>query len=117
MPKMDWDKVRRERHGARNGGPVIGSSRPPNTGTEKCKFYSISKKKKSRKCKNYVSSIKEHNVEFCADHQEVMFHSEERGWRHTRQKLLKDADKKRKKKEYEKSERMLEHQMRRRRGR
>ena len=117
MPKMDWDKVRRERHGAKNGGSVVGSSRPINTGEEKCKFYSISQKKHLRKCKNYVTSIQEHNAEFCAGHQGVVFHSEERGWRHTRQKELKDAAKKRKKQEYEKGERMLEHQMRRRSGR
>jgi hypothetical protein len=117
MKKMDWDKVRRERHGAKNGGSVVGSLRPINTGEEKCKFYSISQKKNLRKCKNYVSSIQEHNAEFCADHQDVIFHSEERGWRNTRQKELKDAAKKRKNKEYEKSERMLEHQMRRRSGR
>lgn len=117
MSKMDWDKVRRERHGAKSGGSVVGSSRPMNTGTEKCKFYSISKKKNLRKCKNYVSSISEHDAEFCAGHQGVVFHSEERGWKvkHSTEKTM--AAERRKKKEYEKSERMLEHQMRRRYGR
>lgn len=106
MAKLDWDKINRHRAGARYGGSVVGSSEKPKV----CVFYFLSRRKNIIRCRNIASRNKEHDVRFCADHQGST-QKEDGSWLADQELEKQNREKSRIKKEMEKKERQLNHEL------
>ena len=114
MPKMNWDKINREKSGASHGGPVVSyvSNKPDSRPT--CIFYSISRKNNRRTCGSRVSATLGHDEDFCQSHQGYVLLSKERGWFPSPEMSANKSKARKEQKKYQKHEAMLAHEMERR---
>lgn len=106
MARFDWDKANRRKGGARYGSSVVGSSEKP----KMCIFYFISRRKNIIKCRKVASRNNQHDARFCVDHQGST-QKDDGSWLADKELEKQNREKSRVKKEMEKLERQLNHEL------